>query len=241
MHFSPIRPRRSGFTLIELLVVIAIIAILAAILFPVFAQAREKARATQCLSNLRQWGTAMQQYLQDYDGKFPLAWWPGTWPNGGYGYDFAVYPYVKNLGIYACPSNPTHPRQWPIPLRVDYPGSYTTNGALTALRLPGGRRDSVHEAQVEFPGNTVLMMEIRDTRRSIRQGPEHEIFNANKREVCSRIPFHIHMNGANYVFADGHAKWQKITNTWQQWWLNNPEVPGRWPNDCLSFIPPGYQ
>jgi prepilin-type N-terminal cleavage/methylation domain-containing protein len=64
--------RRNGFTLIELLVVIAIIAILAAILFPVFAQAREKARQTQCLSNMRQMGLAVQMYLQDFDERFPL-------------------------------------------------------------------------------------------------------------------------------------------------------------------------
>ena len=81
--------RRSGFTLIELLVVIAIIAILAAILFPVFAQAREKARQSACLSNTRQIGTALSMYIQDYDEMTPSAktygrWWtlasPGSWP-----------------------------------------------------------------------------------------------------------------------------------------------------------------
>src|SRR5579872_7481927 len=82
--------RRSGFTLIELLVVIAIIAILAAILFPVFAQAREKARAITCLSNLKQIGLACTMYTQDYDETLPFAWSAqGGWYN-------LLQPYIKN-------------------------------------------------------------------------------------------------------------------------------------------------
>lgn len=86
-----------GFTLIELLVVIAIIAILAAILFPVFAQAREKARQTACLSNAKQVGTAVMMYVQDYDE---------TYPSGHWGYYFvAVQPYMKNEQTWRCPSH----------------------------------------------------------------------------------------------------------------------------------------
>jgi len=92
---------RKAFTLIELLVVIAIIAILAAILFPVFAKAREKARQASCASNLKQLGIAYIQYSQDYDEKFPgSCWW-------GYGWSGRIYPYVKSLGVFACPSD-TH-------------------------------------------------------------------------------------------------------------------------------------
>src|SRR6476619_7559159 len=94
--------KQTGFTLSELLVVIAIIAILAAILFPVFAQAREKARSISCLSNMKQLGTAIQMYNQDYDETYPFAnpdcWWGNTWGN-------TVQPYVKSTQIFKCPSD----------------------------------------------------------------------------------------------------------------------------------------
>jgi len=105
--------RKDGFTLIELLVVIAIIAILAAILFPVFAQAREKARQASCLSNCKQIGLAVQMYCQDYDETLPNA--GPIWPqnakipifNAGYGWGMWVVlldPYIKNRQVWVCPS-----------------------------------------------------------------------------------------------------------------------------------------
>jgi prepilin-type N-terminal cleavage/methylation domain-containing protein len=99
---------KRGFTLIELLVVIAIIAILAAILFPVFARAREKARQSSCQSNLKQLSLGVLMYMQDYDGRSPFGW---TTYEGNtalaYRWRDAIQPYIKNTQILVCPSNAT--------------------------------------------------------------------------------------------------------------------------------------
>jgi len=124
--------KHKAFTLIELLVVIAIIAILAAILFPVFSQARASARRTNCLSNMKQLTLGMLQYVQDYDERFP-SWNWGFFCNGGNQglprdsaafWTMAIYPYVKNDGVYQCPDDPL---QW--------------NDAWAACSDDGGRND----------------------------------------------------------------------------------------------------
>jgi len=107
--------KRRGFTLIELLVVIAIIAILAAILFPVFAQARAKARQASCTSNVKQLSLGFMMYIQDYDETFPYWNWGDSYGSGAHTPNHfesfwanAIYPYVKNGGVYACPSANDH-------------------------------------------------------------------------------------------------------------------------------------
>jgi len=105
---------RNGFTLIELLVVIAIIAILAAILFPVFAKAREKARQTSCASNLKQLGLAVIQYVQDYDEAMPVGEYNSSLNSGNNYYYYgnwtvSIYPYVKSAGVFTCPDDVTTP------------------------------------------------------------------------------------------------------------------------------------
>lgn len=131
--------KRRGFTLIELLVVIAIIAILAAILFPVFAQAREAARKTSCASNLKQIGLGIMQYVQDYDETYPCNWVSGLWqtqPAPGLNAKWMdlIQPYVKNDGIFNCPSDANKTRAYiykdRLPAASDVSwGSYCTNVA----------------------------------------------------------------------------------------------------------------
>jgi len=136
------RSLRSGFTLIELLVVIAIIAILAAILFPVFAQAREQARKTACLSNLKQIGLASNMYVQDYDETFPFAWGAaGPWC-------YALNPYVKSAGISSSSQFPNNANSvWHCPTDASVPSitvttfiSYSSN----PLVMGGGYDPAVY-------------------------------------------------------------------------------------------------
>jgi prepilin-type N-terminal cleavage/methylation domain-containing protein len=144
-----------GFTLIELLVVIAIIAILAAILFPVFAKVREKARQTACLSNEKQIGLAYMQYVQDYDETFEFS---QTFGVAGAGWAGRVYPYVKSKQVYICPDD-----GWARPGWKPNIVSYAQNTNLSASKpwwdWPSQGMGTATLATLTAPSNTVLAYE----------------------------------------------------------------------------------
>ena len=194
--------RRFGFTLIELLVVIAIIAILASILFPVFARARAKARQSTCLSNLRQIGLGVDLYSQDYDGALPyhlLSMGDGSTYAS---YFAALMPYLRNSGILSCPERRD----------LEYTGPTDTSLAYVYNRdLNGFPRDNVSDAasvllcldgvqaSCSYSGGDTF----RDT-----DGTAYEA-DPNQGSSPNRTIFARHNGGGNGVFLDGHGKWLK--------------------------------
>ncbi|MDF2440953.1 MAG: hypothetical protein JWN98_1937 [Abditibacteriota bacterium] len=206
---------KSGFTLIELLVVIAIIAILAAILFPVFGRARENARKTSCLSNLKQLGTAFAMYMQDYDGRFHKT--TSSRPEAaahGFGRHDALAgdahwpwfygPYVKNVAVFDCPSSPDTVTNMTI-TNWDNDGNYGYNydGLTRSVSLPAR-----HEAEIEFPAETFVFFDSGDP--SVRSGNNDWAGLLEELDIDTpgRGPEAgiRHLGRTNMVFADGHAK-----------------------------------
>lgn len=206
---------RRGFTLIELLVVIAIIAILAAILFPVFAQARDKARQTTCLSNHKQLGTATLMYAQDYDEQFPPERIGGTKtgidPKQGWTWRWAMAPYAKNDKIWLCPS--VSPRNWfktPLLTEVqqDMLATYAYAGHPFICDYGPGSR-SVSMASFERPANSLFICESRATWYA-DLGPWS--LPDDWGDGGNAFAF-WHGGGGNYIFVDGHAKFQRADQT----------------------------
>ncbi len=231
--------RRRGFTLIELLVVIAIIAILASILFPVFAQAREKARQTTCLNNLKNIGTAAMMYVQDYDETYPggpgvgSLSYPGpqgTWtnfpnlPGGANQVPFSIgarlQPYVKNTQIFADPNDPTGDRfaagRWDARfMRISY---WWHSGISQGWSQPN------------YPAGTLSNTGVPYTMAAIPRPAELMMVQDNWAAY--------HSSGANgqarwnICFADGHVKFAKYLDAWLAtnarpwtWNLFNPNKP----------------
>jgi prepilin-type N-terminal cleavage/methylation domain-containing protein/prepilin-type processing-associated H-X9-DG protein len=216
--------RRSGFTLIELLVVIAIIAILAAILFPVFAKAREKARQTSCLSNEKQLCLAVLQYAQDYDEMLPyyyIYWIPG---NTAYlkSWMQICYPYVKNVQVYACPS-------WSqVPGYSDNTVNNYANIPLESYCASSNGPAGKALGTITRPAETIYAFETKGaTGNTVNNYPPDGCgyycgqtnlnLTLNLNTNAANMP---HNGGMNCFFVDGHAKWM-----------------GAWATDGSNFTP----
>jgi prepilin-type N-terminal cleavage/methylation domain-containing protein/prepilin-type processing-associated H-X9-DG protein len=231
---------KRGFTLIELLVVIAIIAILAAILFPVFAKVREKARQTSCLSNEKQLGLAFAQYYEDYDEKWPSgATTTTTNQVGGFGWVGTLYQYIKSTGLMKCPDDSTTT-------------GTAVNGAVTYPVSYGFNSNAAGAADASFtsPASTVALFEVQGVQANVTDtwvstdlssdgssailtppttanasfadnglnlagvtGITYATSNFLGRSGINVGSFAnqnaLHTGGANYLLADGHAKWYR--------------------------------
>lgn len=215
--------RARGFTLIELLVVIAIIAILAAILFPVFAQAREAARKSSCQSNLKQLGNAVAMYTNDYDGytingggdchgAAPGSGCSRQNPQPTLQWQWVIQPYVKNWNVYRCPSDPRSINNIPVSYGVN-------NWALRNLGNPGG----VNESAIPAPAETVALAEGGNggwtdnagngTTDAMRMIGDYTIWTTWDRVAHDQDDWNWsdklprHGDGNNYLFYDGHVKY----------------------------------
>jgi prepilin-type N-terminal cleavage/methylation domain-containing protein/prepilin-type processing-associated H-X9-DG protein len=208
--------RRNGFTLIELLVVIAIIAILAAILFPVFAQAREKARQVQCLSNQKQVGTALMMYCQDYDDTYPIQTQMGApIPGGGAYFNPGciwnmLAPYVKNQKVWICPSQV----YWQADYAKRYLCDYWYRGYDENMRDYGGA-DQLDRGLGGYDSNFRLS---RPLKMSSIQSPCDKIAFYEGTWVINlpnyKYYYVTHIDGGNFVYCDGHAKYGVVKKFW---------------------------
>lgn len=227
-----VTPAKRGFTLIELLVVIAIIALLAAILFPVFARARENARRTNCMSNEKQQALGLMQYAQDYDERLPATWFYG---HNLLPWHVLLQPYVKSYQIFRCPSvrnlasSPVNniSQYWST---YGLPGIGNTEDNKVIYSYNGTHLSSISE-----PSRTWMIVETAYKSRYdddyLDKGwgqPIARLEDINATEAVEpnslRFSYDLHFDGYNVAFADGHVKWIK-TGTARNWIFDLNRVP----------------
>lgn len=199
--------KTKAFTLIELLVVIAIIAILAAILFPVFAKVREKARQTSCASNEKQIGLAIMQYVEDYDEIMPNR---NVNPATSASWRLGLTPYVKSVKVFSCPSNPnTNIISYDGTYSSSYLCNYTANGEYGqnfSMQYAGQNGRGVF-GDSGAPGVPLASLQAPSQTIAVSEGTHEGYPDMNVMNHYNSLDFFAgHVDISNYLFADGHVK-----------------------------------